>query len=497
MFLPGDRKDPELGTAEGGAFALAVAPGVALRGARDFLGHPRGLLFVGGTELWERISFHGMQALLVLYMVDQLLLPGHIEHIVGFKGFRAAIEGVTGPLSSQALASQIFGLYVGLVYFIPVFGGLLGDRVLGRRRAVALGALLMTVGHFCMAFEQSFLIALLLLVLGAGVLRGNMASQLGDLYGKEDHRRDSGFQIYYCLLNTGAFVAPLITGALSQGYGWHYGFGFAGVGMLVGLIIYLSGGPYLPPDTPRRDHGRATRLGASERRIVRVLILMLPVFTLFWIAQSQIWNTYNLWARDHIDLKIGAWTMPVPWLQAVDSLAVIVIVAPLLRFWGWQAKRASEPDDLAKLGIGCLLFGAAVAWLAAAQWVANGLGKVPLVWALAYHFLSAIGYLYFAPIALALFSRSAPASVNARMMGVYYLSMFAGSTISGRLGALYERLSSAEFWLLHAAIVAAGGILVLLCARRLRRELMPSTPPDDGGESRIARNCATGRPRRR
>jgi hypothetical protein len=161
------------------AGAVAVAPTARFANGRDLLGQPRGLFFIGATELWDRISFHGMQAILVLYMAEQLLLPGHVENIVGFAGFRAAIEGVTGPLSSQALALQIFGLYVGFVYLMPVFGGLLGDRVLGRRRAVALGAILMTAGHFCMAFEAWFLAALLLLIVGAGVLRGNLASQVG------------------------------------------------------------------------------------------------------------------------------------------------------------------------------------------------------------------------------------------------------------------------------------------------------------------------------
>jgi POT family proton-dependent oligopeptide transporter len=451
--------------------ALTVVPAAPPVSNRDFLGHPSGLVCVAGTELWERISFHGMQALLVLYMVEQLLLPGHMEKIAGFSEFRAIVEGVTGPLSPQALASQIFGLYVGLVYLTPVFGGLLGDRVLGRRRAVALGALLMTAGHFCMGFERLFLLALLLLIVGAGTLRGNLMSQVGDLYTKDDHRRDTGFQIYYSLLNTGAFVAPLITGTLAQAYGWRYGFGFAGVGMLVGLVIYLSGGRYLPPDIPRGADVARARLGAAERRVVLVMVLMLPLLTLFWIAQSQIWNTYNLWARDHVDLAIAGWKMPVPWLQAVDSLGVVVMVPLVLRFWRWQAARSTEPDDVVKLAIGCLLFGAAIVWLAGGQLVAHGLGKVPLAWVLAYHFMSAIGYLYFAPIAVALFSRTAPASVNAMMIGVYYLSMFAGSTLSGRLGGLYERLSSAEFWLLHAAIVGAGGLLILLFAPRLQREL--------------------------
>jgi len=460
------------------AVAVAVAPTTRFANGRDLLGQPRGLFFIGATELWERISFHGMQALLVLYMVEQLLLPGHVEHIVGFPRFRAAIESVTGPLSSQALASQIFGLYVGFVYLVPVFGGVLGDRVLGRRRAVALGALLMTAGHFCMAFEAPFLAALLLLVLGAGVLRGNMASQVGDLYSDDDHRRETAFQIYYGALNCGAFIAPLITGVLAQTYGWHYGFGFAGFGMLVGLAVYLSGGRDLPPDAVRGANAVRRKLSSTDRRVALIMMLILPIFTLFWIAQSQIWNTYNLWARDHVNLAIGSWKMPVPWLQAVDSLGVVVLLPPMLKFWRWQASRSREPDDLTKLAIGCLLFGAAIAWLAAGPLAADVTGKVPLVWALAYHFLSAVGYLYFAPVAVALFSRTAPASINATMIGIYYLSMFAGSIISGRLGGLYERLSSAQFWLIHAAVVIAGGLLILLFASRLRRELMPMSEPN-------------------
>ena len=456
--------------------AVAVAPTTRFGNSRDLFGQPRGLFFIGATELWERVSFHGMQALLVLYMVERLLLPGHIESIVGFTGFRAAVESLTGPLSPQALASQIFGLYVGFVYLVPVFGGLLGDRVIGRRRAVALGAILMTAGHFFMVFEASFLAALLFLILGAGVLRGNLASQVGDLYSDDDRRRETAFQIYYGALNSGAFIAPLITGVLAQNYGWHYGFGFAGFGMLLGLLVYLSGGRDLPPDAVRGASAVRRKLTAQERRVALVMVAILPIFTLFWIAQTQIWNTYNLWARDHVDLTVGGWRMPVPWLQAVDSLGVIVLLLPVLRFWRWQASRSREPDDLTKLAIGCLLFGGAIAWLGAGPLVADATGKVPLVWALAYHFLSAVGYLYFAPVAVALISRTAPASINAMMIGVYYLSIFAGSTISGRLGGLYERLSTAQFWLIHAVLVAAGGLLILLLGSRLRRELMPAKP---------------------
>ena len=202
---------------------------------------------------------------------------------------------------------------------------------------------------------------------------------------------------------------------------------------------------------------------------------MLPLIALFWIAQSQVWNTYNLWARDHVDLAVGHWQVPVPWLQAFDSLAVIVMVPPVLGLWRWQARRSREPDDFVKLGIGCLIFAAGMAWLAAADLVAEGSGKVPLPWALAFHLISNTGYLYFAPLAIALFARAAPAAVNSMMVGVYYLAMFAGSTISGRIGGLYERVPATQFWLLHGAIVAAGGVLFLLLAAPLRRELTPAS----------------------
>jgi POT family proton-dependent oligopeptide transporter len=436
-----------------------------------WLGHPRGLLVLAGTELWDRISFHGMQSLLVLYMVEQLLLPGHVERIAGLAGFRRLIESVTGSLSATALASQTFGLYVGLIYFMPVLGGWLGDRVLGQRRTVALGALLMTAGHFCMAFEQMFLWALLLLIVGAGCLRGNLMSQVGGLYVHDDRRRVAAFQIYFLVINIGAFVAPLVSGALAQSYGWHSGFAFAGFGMLTGLLFYLAGERHVPADAPRRSGRGSVRLEPRERRVILVMILMLPLLTLFWVAQSQVWNTYTLWVRDHLDLMIMGWRMPVPWLQAIDALTVIVMVPPVLLLWRRQARRSCEPDDILKLALGCLMFSGSMLWLAAADQVANVGGKTPFVWAVAFHLLANTGYLYFAPTVAALFARAAPPTVNSIMLGAYYLSVFAGSVLSGRLGSLYEGISSAHFWLLHAVIVGSGGVLILLFASRLRREL--------------------------
>ncbi|MGH6966783.1 MAG: peptide MFS transporter [Phenylobacterium sp.] len=440
-------------------------------GERQFFGHPRGLVILAGTELWDRISFHGMQALLVLYMVGQLFLPGHIETIVGFKTFRAVIEAATGPLSVQALASQIFGIYVGLVYFTPVLGGVLGDRVLGRSATVTLGALLMTAGHFCMAFDQSFLLAMLLLILGAGCLRGNLMPQVAELYSQEDRRRAVAFQLYGSMINLGAFIAPVVTGALGQAYGWHTGFAFAGFGMLLGLIYYRVGLRWLPPEAPRGPRAVRTKLRPDERRVVALLLLVVPIAALFWVAQSQIWNTYNIWVRDHVDLQIGGFTVQVPWLQALDGLAPFLTLPPFLLLWRWQAARGSEPNEFTKMAIGCFIFGGSVMLLAAGAWITDASGRSPLLLAVAFHFASNVGWLYFAPSANSLFGGAAPRSVTGAMIGVYTTSVFFGSLVSGRLGGLYERLSAAQFWTLHAGVVGLGGVLLLLVGGRLTREL--------------------------
>jgi len=460
-----------------GGWAAWNTHGVPAPSARDLFGQPRGLAFLAATELWDRISFHGMQALLVLYMTGQLLLPGHVERIAGFAAFRGAIEAVTGPLTVTALAAQIFGLYVGLVYFMPVVGGWIGDRA-GRRRTVALGAGLMTLGHLAMGFDASFLLALALLIFGAGCLRGNLAAQVGDLYASGDARRDAGFQLYFIGINLGAFIAPIVCGFLGAAYGWHVAFGFAAVGMGIGLAVFLAGSRHLPPDRVRAGRAAAPPLTMPERRRVGVLLAVLPVLALFWVAQSQVWNVYNLWVRDHVELTVLGWTMPVPWLQALDGLAPVVLLAPTLALWRWQARRGAEPDDLTKLALGCLIFASACAWLALAP-VAHG--RAPLLWAVAFHLLSNEGWLFFVPIALALWSRAAPAGVNGVMVGVYYLSTFMGSVVSGRLGGLYEVWSPQRFWSLHAGIVAAGGVIFLAVAPWLRRVLAPAHVDAAGG----------------
>ena len=245
--------------------------------SQTFFGHPKGLFYLAFTEAWERFSYYGMTALLVLYMVNQVLLPGHVENIVGFAGFRSALESVVGPLSPLALASQMFGLYTGFVYFTPVLGGIIADRWIGQRNAVIIGALSMSAGHVAMAFDQSFLIALLLLIIGSGFLKGNISAQVGALYPQDDEaRRTRGFAIFSIAINFGAVCGPLLCGFLAQYYGWHYGFGVAAIFMFGGLLTYLSGYRHLPVRVERRQKA-SERLTSADWRIIRVLIVIMLI----------------------------------------------------------------------------------------------------------------------------------------------------------------------------------------------------------------------------
>src|SRR5881409_992061 len=289
-----------------------------------FLGHPKGLFYLAFTEAWERFSYYGMTALLALFMVNQLLLPGHVEHIAGFSGFRAALESVVGPLSIQALASQIFGLYSGFVYFTPLLGGMIADRWIGQRNAVVIGALSMSAGHIAMTFDQSFLLALLLLVIGSGFLKGNISAQVGALYPPEDEaRRTRGFVIFSTAINIGAVAGPLLCGLLAQVYGWHYGFGIAAIFMLLALATYLYGYRYLPARVERRKFESATRLTAVERRIVVALIAVL--ITIFQsTAFYQVFDVNPIWIQQHVAVDIGGFRIPVPWFQSINSVSSVL-----------------------------------------------------------------------------------------------------------------------------------------------------------------------------
>jgi len=375
-------------------------------GEVTFMGHPKGLFYLAFTEGWERFSFYGMTALVVLYMVNQLLLPRHVEHIGGFYGFRAAVESLVGPLSTQALASQIFGLYSGFVYFTPLLGGMIADRWIGQRNGVVIGALSMSAGHIAMTFNQSFLLALLLLVIGSGFLKGNISAQVGALYPPEDEaRRTRGFVIFNTGINIGAVVGPLLCGLLAQVYGWHYGFGIAAIFMLLGLATYLYGYRYLPARVERRKF-EGTRLTAAERRIVYALIAVMIITIFQSTSYYQLYNVNPIWIQQHVAADVGSFRIPVPWYQALNSLSSIVGVPVVFWIWRHQALRRREPDELAKIGTGAWISAASNLILVVAIFV-SGDAPVHPIWPFLYSAALGISFLYYWPTLLALVSRCA------------------------------------------------------------------------------------------
>ena len=451
----------------------SVEATVARAGEQTFIGHPKGLFYLAFTEAWERFSYYGMTALLALYMVNQLLLPGHVEHIAGFTGFRAQVESLVGPLSTQALASQIFGLYTGFVYFTPLLGGIIADRWIGQRNAVVIGALSMSAGHIAMTFDRTFLIALLLLVIGSGFLKGNIATQVGALYPREEEaRRTRGYIIFSTAINIGAVVGPLVCGLLAQLYGWQYGFGVAAILMLFGLATYLYGYRHLPARVARQTH-EGSRLTLSDWRIVFALIIVMVITMFQSTAYYQVYNVMPIWIQQHVALDVGSFRIPVPWYNSVDSFASIVGVPLLFWIWRRQAAHRREPDELAKIGIGAWIAAASNLILVAAI-LGSGGAPVSPIWPFLSNAGLGIGFLYYWPTLLALVSRAAPAKMNATLMGIAYMSLFVSNNLIGWIGRFYEKMSPAGFWTLHAAIAVGGGLLVALLGRRLTRVLQPA-----------------------
>lgn len=453
-------------------------PNEAGRNERAFFGHPRGLGWLSATEFWERFSYYGMQALLVLYMTHRLLLPGHVEHIAGFVDLRTVLEGVYGPLSPQALASVIFGLYAGLVYVTPIAGGLLADRVLGRTRTVALGACLMAAGHFLMASDATFLLALLFLLVGAGCFKGNLAVQVGTLYSLDDTRVDDAFQIYYVAINLAVIASPLVCGTLGEHYGYHWGFGAAGAGMVIGLAIYLHGRKWLPPEqlARRNDNGKdSQQLLPRERRRVIVMLLLVPVLGVSLVGNFQIFNAYLLWAETNYQLQVFGMTMPVTWILSLSCTISVTTLAASMVFWRWWAKSRAEPSEIGKIILGAFMMACAPLILASASYVVAATGhKVTLVWAVVFEFVNDFGYANVVPVGLALYSRSAPKAVGGMMTGGYYVLFFVANMLVGWIGGFLNRMPGTEFWLLHAAVVSSAALLLLMVRGTVHKVLTPA-----------------------
>ncbi len=442
------------------------APNSALPEDTAFFGHPRGLGFLAGTEMWERFSFYAMQALLMLYMTKYLLLPGNVGRVVGLGTYRSVLESVFGPMTDLALAAQTFGLYSGLILVTPMVGAWLGDRVLGRVKTITIGALLMSAGHLTMVSERAFLLALLLLILGGGCLLGNLSAQIGGLYAPQDTRRTRAFGIYLMALNVGAFIAPLIAGTMGERLGFHWGFGAAGVGMLIGLGTYLSGRRYMPPDMvargekpPKLDRAQWVTSGA-------IVMTLVPKVLLFGSAQ-QAYGIMVIWADTAVNRRIGNFEVPVTWILTADGLITILGVLLANRVWGALAARGREPSDVVKIGIG----GAAVAAAFGIVGLLASLPRVPLVGWLAFYLVLGLSYAWTDPPGKSIIGRYAPQSINGMVFAFSALFAAFGFFLLGYLGRFYEPLGPSRYYLLTAVMPGVAAVVMLSFARPIQRLL--------------------------
>jgi len=460
---------------------------------RTLFGHPIGLSYLFTTEMWERFSYYGMRALLVLTLANYLLLTPTTESLIGYHALKHFYEVVFNgglPLDPKPLASLIYGNYTALVYLTPILGGIIADRWLGQRKSVIIGAIIMAIGEFTLMSPHLFFLGLLLLIVGNGFFKPNISTQVGNLYKPGDPRIDSAFSIFYVGINLGAFFSPLICGTLGEAYGYHWGYFAAGVGMVFGLLSYLVALRKLPHDRQMRVKANKTEkkpfTGEDWKATIALALLFIPG-TLFWAAYEQQGNAISLFAQDLTDRRfipgIVNWEIPVTWFQAFNPGFIMLLTPFVVWLWAWQAKRKAEPSVLTKMALGNFMMAGSYLIMMAAMYFTAAGGQVSWLWLLAFFAVITLGELYYSPIGLALTARVAPPSIVSMMMGVWLMTSFTGNLLQGYIGSYFTRMDKIHFFLLCAGVSAVPGVAFWLFNFPLRSILAHRsqvTKPTDG-----------------
>lgn len=471
-----------------------------------FFGHPRGLSTLFFTEMWERFSYYGMRALLILFMTASVASGG--------LGMETADAGV------------IYGLTTAMVYLAALPGGWIADQIIGARKAVLYGGILIAAGNFCLVIPNltAFYAGLALIVAGTGLLKPNVSAIVGQLYSQGDARRDAGFSIFYMGINTGALIAPLLCGAAAQ-INWRYGFGLAGFGMTLGLIQYVAGASNLR-DAGLKPAGAGSDVQARRRLVIGLaiagcllglvavlgamglvtakeiadvsglaLLLIVIVFfswlllssqwspaerkrliviaglflasCIFWSVFEQAGSTMNLFAERSVDNRVLSYEYPAPWYQSVNSLFLITL-APAFA-WLWIKLGSREPSSPTKFALALFLVGLGFLALSLGAAAAQSGVKVSPMWLIVTYLLHTMGELCLSPVGLSAMTKLAPPSVTGLMMGVYFLAISVGNYMGGRMAALYESLPLPTlFGAVGAFAIAAGFVLALFIRPMVR-----------------------------
>jgi proton-dependent oligopeptide transporter, POT family len=429
-------------------------------GAAQWFGHPRGLSTLFFTEMWERFSYYGMRAFLILYMTASVANGG-----LGFDDKHAA---------------SVYGNYVGAVWLTPIAGGLIADRLLGQYRSVLLGGSIIALGHFTLAFKtlSTFYAGLVLIVIGTGLLKPNVSTIVGSLYDEKDARRDAGFSVFYMGINLGAFIGPLIAGALAQKVNWHLGFAVAGIGMVLGLIQYVIGRPHIEPGLARlaarpksvvAAAGAGGGLSAEEwKRIVAIFVLFVFA-SIFWGAYEQAGSTLNLFGDRYTQNTVFGFAYPSSWYVSVQAFFVITL-SPAFA-WLWIKLGPREPSVPAKFALALLFGGLAFLLLVPAGSIAqSGAGiKVSPLWLVGAYFIEEWGELCLSPVGLSAVTKLAPVRMVSLMMGVFFLSNSLGNKLAGWTAGFFSSMPLSQLFGAVSAVCLVSAVIMFVLIRPVKQ----------------------------
>ena len=434
-----------------------TSPSPVPNGARWF-GHPRGLSTLFFTEMWERFSYYGMRAFLILYMTASVANGG-----LGFDDRHAA---------------TVYGNYVGSVWLTPIIGGLIADRFLGQYRSVLIGGSIIALGHFTLAFKtlSTFYTGLVLIVIGTGLLKPNVSTIVGSLYDEGDERRDAGFSIFYMGINLGAFIGPIIAGGLAQKVDWHLGFAMAGVGMVLGLLQYVFGKRHLAVGLDRlaaRAKPAAVATGGvgfsgDEWKRITVIFVLFVFASIFWGAYEQAGSTLNLFGDRNTNNVVFGFAFPSSWYVSVQALFVILL-APVIA-WVWFKLGPRQPSVPAKFALALLFAGLAFLLLVPAAKIAQGSGlKVSPLWLVGAYFIEEWGELCLSPVGLSAVTKLAPTRIVSLMMGVFFLSNSLGNKLAGWTAGFFSTMPLAQLFGAVAAVCLVAAVIMFVLVRPVKR----------------------------
>ncbi len=430
-------------------------PAHAINGP-SFLGHPVGLYFLFFTELWERFSYYGMRAILILYIVAE----------VG--------QGGLGWTNAEALV--LYGWYTMMVYVMSIPGGILADRVLGQKKTVMLGGLLLCAGHGILAVPTlwAFYTGLILIILGVGGLKPNISTMVGGLYRQGDPNRDQGFTIFYIGINIGAFLSGVVVAVVAAVYGWHYGFGLAGIGMLVGQLMYVFGqrylrgvGDYLAP-VKTEDGIRHAPLSSVEKDRIVVLLISFLIVIVFWGAFEQAGGLMNLYAQQKVDRMLMGRQIPAGVFQSANPFFIITFGTLVGAYWVRRTYQGKEVSSIFKMAVGTIIMGSGFFMMTAAALQYDSYGAAGMYWLIFAYFLHTIGELCTSPVSLSFITKLAPAKYASIMMGIYFAATGVGNKVAGLLGEAAQNLGEKEIFTFIAFFSIAFGGLLLVFLRKLK-----------------------------